>query len=67
MMKFTFVLPLLLGSAVPVLLAQMPGTFTSTGSLTTLRYLHTATLLNNGKVLLNYLSRPSNEVTLAVQ
>src|SRR5437870_3256137 len=31
--------------------AQTPGTWTATGSMSTARYLSTATLLNNGKIL----------------
>jgi len=43
----------LLFSAVPVVAwAQSQGTFTSTGSLTTQRMDHTATLLDNGEVLI---------------
>jgi hypothetical protein len=44
----TFVL---LGSAL-IAVAQTPGTFVRTGSLTTLRWGHTATLLKDGRVLI---------------
>jgi hypothetical protein len=48
-MKTRFVLPLLLSV---VAIAQTPGAFTVTGSLSTGRFHHTATLLPNGKVLI---------------
>jgi len=53
-MKSSVVLPLLvLGAAcnVPIATAQFVGSFAPTGSLTTERASHTATLLPNGKVL----------------
>jgi hypothetical protein len=46
-MKFTFAVPLLLGSAIT---AQIPGAFSAAGNVVVLRYHHTATLLPNGKV-----------------
>src|ERR1700692_1856302 len=49
MTKFTFALPLLLGSAIT---AQIPGTFSAAGNIVAPRYHHTATQLPNGKVLL---------------
>jgi hypothetical protein len=48
-MKIRFVLTLLFSG---VAWAQAPGTFTPTGSMTTPRVFHTATLLTNGKVLI---------------
>ena len=54
-MKVSFVLPLLLLAVAgdgQIALAQSPGTFTATGSMTTARRGHTATLLTDGRVLI---------------
>jgi hypothetical protein len=58
-MKVGFVFPLLvLGVAcnTPTSMAHSRGTFTITGSMATARSGHTATLLNNGKILIACLS-----------
>jgi len=49
-----FVFLLLWGAAshAPTAMAQSPGTFTATGDMTTSRYVHTAPLLADGKVLI---------------
>jgi hypothetical protein len=51
-MKIRLVLPLLALGAVPAATAQSPGTFAPTGDMKTPRWVHTATLLADGKVLI---------------
>jgi Galactose oxidase, central domain len=54
-MKTSFGLSLLLLAVAgddQIALAQSPGTFTATGSMTEVRSFHTATLLTDGRVLL---------------
>jgi Galactose oxidase, central domain/Kelch motif len=60
----SFVLPLLLSVAA---MAQTAGTFTPTGNMITARAGHTATLLNNGKVLIagGFFGRGSTNTVLA--
>ena len=51
-MRIGLVLPLFLLGVPSIVLSQSAGTFTETGHLTTLRAVHTATLLNDGTVLI---------------
>ena len=51
MQKLIRFLVLGLGGLGAMLLAQPLGTFAATGSMTTGRYVHAATLLNDGRVL----------------
>ena len=52
-LKASFVLPLLfsaVGGQAPFVMAQSQGTFTATGSMSTARVQHTATVLADGRV-----------------
>src|ERR1700734_3230242 len=51
-MRTSVTLQVLLFAAGAIALAQSPGTFGPTGSMTIPRFSHTATLLTNGKVLI---------------
>src|ERR1700689_4719454 len=51
-MKTSVILKLLISTGAAVALAQSPGTFVATGSMTTPRTGHSATLMANGKVLI---------------
>jgi len=51
-MNIVFLAAVLVASLAPGAAAQSPGTFALTGNMTTPRMGHTATLLNNGKVLI---------------
>jgi len=50
--RIGFTLPIILGLIDQTLIAQSPGTFTSTGRMMVPRFLHTATLLLDGRVLI---------------
>jgi len=50
--KTFFLILLGLGLHAPLAFSQTPGTFTATGSMTTARFAHTATLLADGRVLI---------------
>jgi hypothetical protein len=66
--KVSLALPFLLSCLAPdgaISLAQSPGAFTATGSMTTPRSWHTATLLANGKVLIAGGSQGSDPLATA--